>query len=66
MQKRWQINYISVKENDRNNVSSTGVQEFKGMSHEHKSLTTIMVPKPNVKGIVMDWAPNLLTPILKG
>ena len=34
------------------------------LSHEHKSLTTAVVPKPNVKGTVMGWAPNLL--ILKG
>ena len=45
MQKRWEIKLISAKENDRDNVSLTGVQGLKGMSHEHKSLTTTILRK---------------------
>ena len=45
MQKRWQIKFISAKEKYRDNVSLKGVQGLKGMSHEHKSLTTTILRK---------------------
>ena len=43
--KRWQIKFISAKEKYRDNVSLKGVQGLKGMSHEHKSLTTTILRK---------------------
>ena len=45
MQKRWQIKFISAKENDKDNVSIMGVQGLRGMSHKYKSLTTTILRK---------------------